>query len=274
MPKLLERSIRSVDDRLVLLAPSRRTVPRSFMHCEADPSEHHARLRDVQRLRGHIYVMDGAVSREQLSDGRHQTPEDEKSWHMLMLDRQHRVTACVWYLEHPNTVAATTLRVRECPAGMRRESRDTFWSALNQELANARQAGLGYAEIGGWAVAEGSRCTSDGLLLALGAYSLGRMLGGALGVTTATVRHSSATILRRLGGGPLEADGVAVSPYFDPRYQCEMELLRFDSRRPAAKYADLIDQLQDKLATVRVLGGAAQDSRELFDGEVAHAACA
>ena len=110
-----------------------------------------------------------------------------------------------------------------------------------------------YAEVGGWAVARESRCTSEGLLLALGAYSLGRALGGALGLTTATVRHSSSTILRRLGGGHLEAGGTAVPSYYDPRYRCEMELLRFDSRRPNAKYAGLIDTLAGKLTNVLVV---------------------
>src|SRR4029434_5912216 len=107
---------------------------------------------------------------------------------------------------------------------------------------------------GGWAVAKESRCTSEGLLLALAAYSLGRLLGGALGMTTATVRHSSSTILRRIGGSQLEANGSVVPPYYDPKYKCEMELLRFDSRRPNAKFRGVIDLLRDKLANVLVVG--------------------
>jgi hypothetical protein len=150
---------------------------------------------------------------------------------------------------------------------MRRESSDVFWKAINLELARARTDGMGYAEVGGWAVAEEGRCTSEGLLLALAAYSLGRMLGGSLGMTTATVRHSSSTILRRLGGSPLEADGEMVKPYFDPRYQCWMELLRFDSRRPSPKYVDLIELLKEKLTDVLVIGGAIEAGPE---GEPSH----
>ncbi len=262
MPKLLERSIRCIDERLVLLAPPHLAVPGAFRNVEEDLVEHRTRLKEIQRLRGDIYFTDGAVQRQELSaDGRHQTPEDEKSWHLLMLNKQGHITACVWYMEHPKGIAADKLRVRECPAGMRRDSRDTFWKAVNQELLRARQDGLAYAELGGWAVAEESRCTSEALLLALSVYSLGRMLGGALGMTTATVRHSSSTILRRLGGSPLEADGVLVAPYFDPKYQCEMELLRFDSRRPNGKYAPLIDQISEKLSGVMVIGGRHETRR-------------
>jgi hypothetical protein len=72
-------------------------------------------------------------------------------------------------------------------------------------------------------------------------------------MTTATARHASATILRRLGGAPLEADGEMIPSYFDPRYKCQMELLRFDSRRPSGRYAALVDLLKDKLARVNVL---------------------
>jgi hypothetical protein len=44
-----------------------------------------------------------------------------------------------------------------------------------------------------------------------------------------------------------------VPSYYDPKYKCEMELLRFDSRRPSAKYNGLIESLKDKLANVSVV---------------------
>jgi hypothetical protein len=73
----------------------------------------------------------------------------------------------------------------------------------------------------------------------------------------ATVRHSSSTILRRLGGSLLEVGGAMVPPYYDPKYRCEMELLRFDSRRPSAKYGGLIDLLGRNLANVSVIATVA-----------------
>jgi hypothetical protein len=183
----------------------------------------------------------------------HRTPEDHASWHLVILDAMRRVTACVWYLEHASDVAATDLRIRHCPAGLRQESRQTFWTAIETELRRARDARLGYAEIGGWAVARECRCSSEGLILALAAYGLGRFLGGALGMTTATVRHSSSTILRRIGGAPLETGDDVVHEYFDPKYQCWMEVLRFDSRRPNPRYAQYIDVLKDAFVEIPVV---------------------
>jgi hypothetical protein len=89
-------------------------------------------------------------------------------------------------------------------------------------------------------------------MLALAGYSLGRIRGGCLGITTATVRHCSSSILRRLGGATLEADGVTVPRYYDPRYRCDMEVLRFDSRNPNTKYLHLIELLREKLANALV----------------------
>jgi hypothetical protein len=177
-----------------------------------------------------------------------------------MLDRQQKVTACVWYMEHTNTVSIDSLRARTCPLASQDEWRGRFRGAIQAELARARDLGMRYAEVGGWAVAPEHRCKSEGLLLALAAYSLGRIAGGALGLTTATVRHASSTILRRIGGSHLISDAGPVPPYFDSRYNCEMELLRFDSRRPSPKFEALIDSLKDKLAYVPVIASTFLES--------------
>lgn len=256
MLTLLERTISSLDRRLVLLAPQSR-VSAFFKNVETDSRRHRELVREMQKLRGSIYMQDGALGREQLSaDGLHETDEDEQSWHLLMMDNRQKITGCAWYLEHDvteNAVRLDDLRVRHCPLARMDEWRDQLKKGVESELARAHREKLRYAEVGGWAVSKNSRCTSEGLVLALAGYSLGRLRGGCLGITTATVRHCSSSILRRIGGEPLEADGAAVPSYYDPRYKCEMEILRFDSRNPAAKFGKLIDRLRDKLAAVPVI---------------------
>ena len=59
--------------------------------------------------------------------------------------------------------------------------------------------------------------------------------------------------LPSLGGSPLEAEGSTVPPYYDPKYNCEMEILRFDSRKPNARYAEVIELLREKMANVTVI---------------------
>jgi hypothetical protein len=254
MLRLLERNIASIEQRLVLLAPRAEVIPQPFRNQRVNPHEHRALVREMQGLRGSIYLEDGAIRRHQLTtEGLHCTPEDERSWHLLMLNRQQRVSSCVWYMEHQQPQSIEELRVRHCPLRNNQDSREILHAAVEHELDRARKSNLRYVEVGGWAVSKDSRCSSEGLLLALAAYSMGRLFGGSLGLTTATVRHSSAMILRRLGGSYLETHGQRVAPYFDPKYRCEMELLRFDSRRPNPKYVDMIERLRERLANVAVI---------------------
>jgi hypothetical protein len=268
---LLERSIASIEHRLVLLAPSTGATT-VFGRVAKDTRGRDDMLRQMQQLRGAIYLEDGAIARTQLSaDGRHETPEDDASWHLLMTNAAREITACVWYREHEPDTSIDQLRVRDCP------QRDASWRdlvtrAVNAELARARRESLRYAEVGGWAVSKPSRGAVEGLILALGAFSLGRLFGGALGMTTATVRHCSSTILRRLGGSHFKIDGQIVPPYYDPRYDCTMELLRFDSRRPNSRYADLVAALEAKLAHVNVLVRSSVDTCPMVQAEAEAAA--
>jgi hypothetical protein len=254
MERLLERNIASLHDRLVLLAPPETLPDGPFRNSDVDLERHGRLVRELQKLRGHIYLKEGALERHQLSpDGSHRAPEDEKSWHLLMLNPQGRVSACVWYREHHNHVYFDRLRVRNCALARTDGWRDLLWKAVELEIARARRDDLRYAEVGGWAVAEDSRRTCEGVLLALAVYSLGRISGGAIGMTTATARHRSSSMLRRIGGRRLEVDGVVVPPYYDPSYRCVMEILRFDSREPSASFGHLIERLREKLAHIPVI---------------------
>jgi hypothetical protein len=255
MLKALERNLAAIGERFLLLAPpgvSAAGVSNSVLE---DGLRHRQLIQDVQRLRGRVYLKDGALQLHQLSpSGLHQTPEDDQGWHMLSFNHRGDLNACVLYLEYHNTVSFDDLRVRHSALALDAEWRPALSTAIASELARARHEGLKVAEISGWAVAEESRGTSGPLALPLAVYSLSRRAGGGtLGLTTATFRHCSATILKRLGGSRLEVDGSELPPYFDPKYNCMMEILRFDSRRPNPKYVRLIDGLRERLSDVLVI---------------------
>ena len=260
MLKLLERNIQAIEQRLILLAPPGAMASNAFANVQVDPVLHSRLVREMQAVRGAIYVSEGNIKEHQLSNGLHATPEDERSWHLLMTDRTGQVTSCAWYLEHENTTTIQQLRVRNCPLASSDEWRDSLFSAVESEIARARYSGLRYAEVGGWAVARERRCTSEGLVLALAAYGLCRRLGGAIGITTANVSHASSSILRRLGGSYLSHNDIPMPAYFDPKYDTRIELLRFDSRHPDTKYAGLIDVLRDRLVSVRVVAPSRQSA--------------
>lgn len=253
MLKALERSAASASERIVFLAPSAAAAYESFASVAVDAARHERLLHEVQRFRGDIYLKDGALQAAQLTDGRHVTPEDANSWHMVLLDDERQVDGCALYLDHDPEVSLDGLRVKHCPLATDPEWRPTFLNAVQTELTRARDEGLRYVEVGGWAVSEKSRRTAGSLALALAVYGFANRGAGALAMTTATFRHCSAKILKRLGGSRFESDGVTLPPYYDPRYSCLMELLRFDSRRPNPHYASLINQIGDTLHKVAVI---------------------
>ena len=263
MLRLIESSTATIEQRLVLVAPSQARFADAFNNVTVDAFQHQELIHEMQRLRGAIYLDEGNVKRHELTaDGRHVTAEDETSWHILMTDAGGQIRSCALYLEHEETASIRDMRVRHCPLLKTRDWQPKVKAAVESEIARARRAGLRFAELGGWAIQKERRGTPEGLMMALATYGLSRILGGALGITTANVAHSCSSILRRLGGAYLEFEGTTIPAYFDPRYNTEIELLRFDSRAPSTKYAALIDMVIGKLANVSVVASPADAATE------------
>lgn len=238
---------------MVLLAPAGACLrpfsgPVTFSH-----RIHAALIGGMQRLRGGIYLREGAIQLPQLRyNGRHVSSSDYKSWHLLTVRSDGEILGCIRFLRHPNTVRSHQLRVSEAPLAHSDAWSTRFFSSINSEIEAARRFNFSYVEIGGWALAPELRGTAEALHTVLSTYALAQIQGGALGITTATERNGSASILRRLGGQPLEWDGAALPPYFDPAYRCGMEVLRFDSRNPSARYAHKVSALRSHIAALPV----------------------
>jgi len=57
--------------------------------------------------------------------------------------------------------------------------------------------------------------------------------------------------------------------YHDPRYKCEMAILRFDSDRPNPRYEAWIEQIREELLSAPVICRTAQPF--IWDNEPLHA---
>jgi hypothetical protein len=262
----LTRNLSGAGRRLVLLAPSASEIPAVFYNHHEDAELHDHLLREMQRLRGRVYLQDGAIEPSQLTrDGRHSVPADSSSWHVLTVDAENRVLGCARYLPYPNSVAFVDLGIRRCPLAQHDRWSGKFRNAVETQLSVARRDDLACVEVGGWALAEDLRASMEALRVALSSYALAYLLGGCIGFTTATTRHSSSSILRRLGGKPLVANGLEIPSYYDPQYNCEMEMLCFDSRQLNPRYRAWAEELQSDLMTAPVVYSplAVQDEREV-----------
>ena len=237
---------------MVLLAPAGACLKPFSGPVTFSDRAHSELIREMQRLRGEVYLSEGAIQASQLTGGRHVSSPDEHSWHLLTVRSDGVIVGCVRFLRHPNTVHCHQLKVSDAPLAHSNDWAADFVSSIHAELAAARRFNFSYVEIGGWALAPELRGSAEALYTVLSTYALAQLQGGALGITTATERNGSASILRRLGGRPLEWDGAALPPYYDPAYRCGMEVLRFDSRTPNSRYAPAVEALRKQMAFLPV----------------------
>jgi hypothetical protein len=240
--------------RLLLLAPENAFIPETFESMESNRYDHSCTLASLQRLRGRAYFEDGAIDRSELEpDGRYVQDGDERAWHLVTVDGRGDVTGCARYIAHSRRVRFADTTVSGSSLTRSGEWASSFRKAVESEIELANLLGIDYVEVGGWALTPELRCSSEALRIALGMFSLARVLGGCIGLTTATQRHCSASILRRIGGQPLATHGVEIPSYYDPRYGCQMEVLRFNSATPNPRFEPWIEELRRHLSTVPVI---------------------
>jgi hypothetical protein len=229
----------SVHRRLVVLAPAGQQSP-PLRGVGVASGADHPLLASLQRLRGRVCVQEGVVLPSELTpDGRHVQAADSTSFHIVCADRAGTVHGCVRYQLHSPDVKFRDLAVAHSPLGKSERWRPALRNAVTRELAIARRQRLAYVEVGAWVVSEQLRCSSEAVRMVMAVYALGRAMGGALGIATATTCHNSAPMLHRMGGEPLD-----LPTYYDPRYRATMRVLKFDSSRPNEKYLDAIDAFQ------------------------------
>jgi len=220
-----------------------------------DSAAYNDLISRMQRLRGRVYLKDGAIRISDLTaDGRHISLLDESSWHLLTVGAEGHVLGCARFQAHPASVSYENLSIKHAAIAKSPEWGPQFRNSVETEIALARTQSFFWLEMGGWALSEELRGTTEALLYALFTYAWSQAIGGAIGVTTATERNGSASILRRLGGESLYSGGVAIPAYYDERYRCVMEVLRFDSRFPMAKYRSTVEALRIQIANVPVIG--------------------
>ncbi len=257
-------------DKLLLLAPPEARTPGRFVNVRIDPLRHGRLLREMQQFRGRLYSEDNAIFPSDLSsDGRHELPVDGRAWHLLALDEAGDICTCVRYVVHPNTTAFQQLGIQDAALAHSVQWGTQLKAAVDSQVELARSRGVAFVEVGGWALAPELRHTVEALRIALATYSLARSLGGCIGITTATERHHSASILQRIGGMPLALQGVDLPPYYDPQYRCRMQVLRFDSSKLNPRFEPWVTDLRSYLETVPVIRATSQSKWAAAVGDAA-----
>jgi hypothetical protein len=223
-----------------ILAPSHKGLPRRPGHLVLNTREHSEQLVDVQRLRGRVYQEYAPIAATFLPDGRHCPGRlDDEGWHITMHDGES-VVGCARYriIENFNQLICSESALAQSPV-----TGPIFRAAFERSLAEARRRGVHYGEASAWALNPEVRCSTTAVNIALMSFALADWLGGGMGLTTASTRHHASLILRRLGGSPL----AGFAPYYEPSFDCTIELLEFDIRHLEPRYAVKLEELKAEL---------------------------
>ena len=237
--------------RLILLAPALAEVPDAFCNAESDRNRHSELLTGMQRFRGEQYIEDGAISRDELTaDGRHYQRSDHHAWHILLLGGSGEILGCSRCVARYGMTPFSDLGVAHSALAICDKWGHKFSQAVEQGITEAAREGFGSGELGGWAISPQMRCSTEVLRNALSMWALTRLLGIKFSFTTATRRHCSASILRKIGGRSFVLDGVEIPHYYDPQYDCDMEALQFED--PIARLEPWVQELQQTLSMTPV----------------------
>lgn len=230
-----------------ILAPSYGEVPDSLAGACLDSRSHANTLFDIQVLRGTVYREYGPIAAQLLADGRHYQTVDAQSWHIVLHDSNHRLLGCSRY----RAVEGGFEQLGASQSAIAQSQRfgPVLRSAVEGQIGYARRNRIQYGEVGAWALRPEVRCSSAAVNIALMTFVLAESLGGGLGITTATTRHHSASILRRLGGRKL----AELPAYYDPKYGCVIEILHFSSADLDAQFADRVKKLRAEIERIPVL---------------------
>jgi hypothetical protein len=243
--------------QLIILAPLGAEAPLSAVSVIRDKTMHASLLSEMRRFRGRVALREGAISASMLdSTGGHRMQGDEKSWHLLRVRNDGKIVGCARILIHPRDVTFARLRIASssaarCPVWAR-DVRD----AVEYELTHARRKGLAIIEPGGWAVDEDMRGSCEAVSIAIGALAWAQTLDDCIGFLTATAKHGSAAILRRLGARNLQAHGQTIPGYFEPAWGCNAELLRFDTNSLNPRFEAALVSARCQLSTSLVFSAA------------------
>ena len=233
----------------MILAPGNAVLPAVFRRIYRDQRSYNRMLSHMQQMRGRIAVEEGAVRKKDLGPGhRHVMAGDENSWHLIRMDENEKVMGCARILVHSEQANFGSLRVSRTPLANSPEWKNPLRFAVEQDIKTARSSEMTVVEPGGWVVDEQLRGGSDAVAIALSAFAWSQLIGGCLAYVTATVKHRSSAILRRLGGSSLHYQGTALPRYYDPEYNCEMEILRLETRSLNSRFESSMAPLRALLA--------------------------
>jgi hypothetical protein len=244
----------STESTFLILAPANAARLDRFQKVSCDSAEHAELLSRMQVMRGFVALQEGAIRPHQLdANKRHIMSGDSDSWHLLRMGPEGNVRGCVRILAHPEGVTFSSMRLASSAIATSPEWGPRLRAIVELELESARQSSLTIVEPGGWVLDESLRGNQEAISLALSVFAWSQLVGGCVAYVTATVKHGSSSMLRRLGGRSIRYGDQEIGRYYDPSYECDMEILRIDNQSLNPKFESVMAPLRAVLSASEVV---------------------
>ena len=162
---------------------------------------------------------------------------------MLVTAAGDEIIGCIRLRLHEGSRVEDGLGVNDCVARMQDDRARIHRAAIHEFIATAECSGRPLCEPGGWAIRPDYQKSAAALILGCACWSMGQILGGLVGLSFANT--FSAAIIRRLGGFSLVPDEAHGMHVFDDYHGRDLELIAFDSSRPAMAYDSFVREIRD-----------------------------
>jgi hypothetical protein len=243
MKQILDR-LSSEGQRVCVLTPASLGMAYDLVAQERESATYESRLKEIQYVRAQVFLADNAIATSDLDvNGGFASAYDEAGWHFYVVDSTGQVVSSLLGLVHPRTICPQGLKLSELLAEISPNDaiRCELALAIAIEMAGARRVSFG--EVACLATLPEYRGTGAATAVMLLIWAFYLALDKSLVVTAITQRHRAAEIVKRLGGHNLMIDNRPLPPIFSQRHDCHMEIVLFDSSKPAPAFAKVIHSL-------------------------------
>ncbi len=213
---------------------------------------------ELFKMRGSVYLQDGAISEENLDKfGKYVSPHDKYSWQVLLLDSSKKphggLRIRFWDFENIRAHFMQT-HAKELIDRMDCDNQKVYQESIIRFLDEEMRTKF-FGEVAGLVITDYEKNSPAALLLVAFCFAFGEFVGGFNALVSATERHYSNRIMRKIGGHriPHKETKEYLNTFFDSKYNCNMEYIVFESACPAALIQDLCKKIQEKLKTTLVL---------------------
>lgn len=232
----------------------------TFKNVVQDKERWQQLLNEACRLRGRIYLADGAIESTDLDpNGALVLPLDHRSWHLLAVRADGAVKAALRLTMAPLSDRERAGRLVHVEESLGRTGMPLAYRLAAEKFLSEAELTWGkqrpdWFTTSGWAADPSAG--ASGVMLALATWAWTRLSSCACSLAVATERHGAIRQLVKCGASPLFPKDQPPL-YFDAAYGCHVGLVGGRVYREADSFSPKVERLAATLSESEVVVGQA-----------------